>query len=159
LPQGKVDAVAGLAGRPVMMVGDGINDAPVLAVADVGVAMGARGASAASESADVVVLVDEISRVADAVAISRRTVRIALQSIGLGIGLSLVLMVLAAFGAIPAIVGAGLQEVVDLVAILNALRALGGPAGETSAGARVRSTRPTAPTASGEVEQRRDALV
>lgn len=159
LPQGKVDAVAGLAGRPVMMVGDGINDAPVLAVADVGVAMGARGASAASESADVVVLVDEISRVADAVAISRRTVRIALQSIGLGIGLSLVLMALAAFGAIPAIVGAGLQEVVDLVAILNALRALGGPAGETSGAARVRSTRPTAPTASGEAQQRRDALV
>lgn len=136
LPQGKVEAVSALAGRPVMMVGDGLNDAPVLAVADVGVAMGARGATAASESADVVVLVDEISRAADAVAISRRTVRIALQSIGLGIGLSLVLMVLAAFGMIPAVVGAGLQEVVDLVAILNALRALGGPAGEVGGGAR-----------------------
>lgn len=164
LPQGKVDAVAGLAGpagtsgRPVMMVGDGLNDAPVLAVADVGVAMGARGATAASESADVVVLVDELARVADAVAISRRTVRIALQSIGLGIGLSVVLMVLAAFGVIPAVVGAGLQEVVDLVAILNALRALGGPAGETG-GRRSGRRRAVAARHQVRAERRDDVLV
>lgn len=155
LPQGKVDAVAGLDARPVMMVGDGVNDAPVLAAADIGVAMGARGATAASESADVVVLVDEVGRVADAVAISRRTVRIAVQSIALGIGLSLVLMVLAAFGAIPAVVGAGLQEVVDLVAILNALRALGGPAGELGSRA---STRPRRTEVRGPA-RRSDALV
>lgn len=126
LPEDKVRAVAGVTEHPVLMVGDGINDAPVLAAADVGVAMGARGATAASESAAVVILVDEISRVADAVAIAQRTIRVALQSIAVGIGLSIILMVLAAFGVIPAIVGAGLQEVVDLITILNALRALSG---------------------------------
>ncbi|WP_158867409.1 heavy metal translocating P-type ATPase [Leifsonia sp. AG29] len=122
LPADKVARVASIRERPVVMVGDGVNDAPVLASADVGVAMGAKGATAASESADVVLLVDDIGRVADAVSIARRTVTVALQSIWLGIAASVVLMIVAAFGFIPAIVGALLQEAVDLAAILAALR-------------------------------------
>lgn len=127
LPQDKVRAVAELRNRPVIMVGDGVNDAPVLAASDVGIALGARGATAASESADVVVMLDDLSKTAQAVAIGRRTLRVALESIWLGIGLSIGLMVVAVFGYLPAIAGAGLQEVVDLLAILGALRALGGP--------------------------------
>ena len=123
LPGQKVDAVQQAKRRPLLMVGDGVNDAPVLAAADVGVAMGARGSTAASESADVVIMTDDISRVARAVEIGRRTLRIALQSIWIGIALSVVLMGIAAFGYIPAIAGAATQEVVDLITILNALRA------------------------------------
>jgi heavy metal translocating P-type ATPase len=126
LPVDKVDAVRAIRERPVIMVGDGVNDAPVLAVADVGIAMGAKGSTAASESADAVILLDDLSRAARAVGIGRDTVRVALQSIWLGIALSLGLMVVAAFGVIPATVGAVLQEFVDLATILNALRAIGG---------------------------------
>jgi cation transport ATPase len=102
LPADKVRAVQAITERPVLMVGDGVNGAPVLAAADVGIAMGAKGATAASESADAVVLVDDISRTAKAVEIGRDTVRIALQSIWLGIIVSVGLMIVTAFGVIPA---------------------------------------------------------
>ena len=124
LPADKVEAVRALPLRPVMMVGDGVNDAPVLAVADVGIAMGARGSTAAGESADVVIILDDLSKAASAMRIGQRTIKVALQSIWIGIGLSVALMIAAAAGYIPAIAGALSQELVDLATILNALRAL-----------------------------------
>lgn len=126
LPGDKVSIVAGLRKRPVLMVGDGVNDAPVLAAADVGVAMGARGSTAASESADVVIMLDDLSKATLSVEIGQRTMRIALKSIWTGILLSVGLMIAAVFGYIPVVAGALLQELVDLATILNALRALRG---------------------------------
>jgi P-type E1-E2 ATPase len=146
LPLDKVRRVQELTHRPVMMVGDGVNDAPVLAAADVGVAMGARGSTAASESADVVIMKDDLSRVARAVEISKETIRIATQSIWIGMILSLGLMVVAVFGLLPAIVGATLQEIIDLVTILNALRALGGKANVVRLVAQVAAVPPASST-------------
>jgi cation transport ATPase len=124
-PEGKVVAVRReSAMKAVMMVGDGINDAPALAAAEVGVAMGARGAAASSEAADVVLLVDELYPLATALTIARRTRAIALQSVFMGLGLSVAGMVVAALGHLPPVHGALLQEAIDVAVILNALRAL-----------------------------------
>ena len=127
-PVDKVDAVA-MESRlhPTLMVGDGINDAPALAAADVGVALGARGASASSDAADVVIVVDRLDRGSEAVSIARRSRRIALQSIVIGMGLSGIAMAVAAFGWLEPVAGALTQEAIDVAVILNALRALRPP--------------------------------
>ena len=127
-PEEKVEVVRALRARPalrnVVMVGDGINDAPALALADVGIAMGTIGATVSSDTADAVVLVERVDRVADAVSIARRSLGIARQSVVLGIGASLVAMGFAAVGLLAPVAGALLQEAIDVGVILNALRAL-----------------------------------
>lgn len=125
LPEEKINVLRTLseAERPSIMVGDGVNDAPALAIADIGIAMGAHGSTAASESADAVILKDDLTRVSEAVRLSQDTMRIARQSVLIGIVICVVLMLIASTGVIPALLGAALQEVIDTVSILSALRA------------------------------------
>lgn len=127
-PAEKVEAVDAERrdGTTTIMVGDGINDAPALATADVGVAMGARGATASSEAADVVLVVDRLDRLVDAITIAQRSRSVAMQSASLGMGLAFGFMFLGAFGVIAPVGAAVIQEFIDVTSILNALRALGG---------------------------------
>ena len=124
LPGDKVEVVHALTaqGETVLMVGDGTNDAPALSAAAVGVALASHGGGITTEAADVVLLVDDVTRVAEAIRISRRTLRVARQSIWAGLGLSAIAMVFAALGNIPPAIGALLQEGIDVAVILNALR-------------------------------------
>jgi P-type E1-E2 ATPase len=125
LPEEKVAFVGRLVseGERVLMAGDGTNDAPALSSATVGIALASGGGGIAAEAADAVILADDPTRIAEAIVISRRTLRLARQSIWAGLGLSGIAMVVASLGYIPPVAGALLQEGIDVAVILNALRA------------------------------------
>jgi P-type E1-E2 ATPase len=125
LPEGKVAVVRELVGtgESVLMVGDGTNDAPALSAATVGVALAGHGGGITAEAADVVILIDDLTRVVEAMRVSRRTMHIARQCIAVGLGLSAVGMVAAAMGGLAPTAGALVQEGIDLAVIVNALRA------------------------------------
>jgi heavy metal translocating P-type ATPase len=123
LPAEKLLVISQLTDRPVVFVGDGVNDAPVLTAADVGIALGARGETAASQSADIVIMLDDVNKVAKAFSIARRTFGVAKQSILVGIAMSIVLMFIYSTGHFSPLSGAIIQELIDVVVIFNALRA------------------------------------
>jgi P-type E1-E2 ATPase len=123
LPADKIHVIEKFKHRPIVFVGDGVNDSPALTAADVGIALGARGSTAASESADIVIMLDDLGKVATALAIAKRTFKIARQSILAGIGMSVVLMIIFATGKFSPLEGAIIQEIVDVFVIFNALRA------------------------------------
>ncbi len=162
VPSDKVEAVAVEQKlSPTLMVGDGINDAPALAAAGVGIAMGARGASASSQAADAVILVDRLDKVAEALSIARRARRIAVQSIVAGMAMSGVAMIAAGLGWLTPVAGALVQEVIDVAVILNALRALGGGfrfGRETMPAARARALRDDHVLLEGELETLRSIV-
>ena len=124
LPEDKISEIRKLkqSHSPVIMIGDGINDAPALVEADMGIALGARGSTAASEAGDIVITVNTLERVVEAFQIGKKVLTVAQQGIFIGIGCSIILMIFAALGYIPPVLGAILQEVIDVITILNALR-------------------------------------
>ena len=126
MPDEKLKFIKNAANRPVIMVGDGVNDAPALATADVGISIGVGSGTVASEAADIVLLQNDLRKVTTSIEISRDTLKIAKQAVMIGIIICIILMFIAALGVIPAVIGALFQEIIDVVSILYALRALRG---------------------------------
>ncbi len=126
MPDEKLSFIKEAEERPIIMVGDGVNDAPALATADVGISIGVGSGTVASEAADIVLLQNDLSKVTQSIQISRDTMKIAKQAVMIGIVICIILMFIAAAGVIPAVIGALFQEVIDVISILYALRALRG---------------------------------